>query len=363
MKLDASISPTPTMLNANARTANNAIVADDTNDSISVINIAGTLLIMTVSTLAIALLSWFFKRYFCCWRKRRNSDNTQYDDENDPEIANMEEQWCETNNDNETTSTIPSAITISGRDSRWRSLESPKQERVPSIQRRFHRRNGRRSSRRRRRRRRLRNGRSSLAASPTTSRASANETNENNFFDHTTILTSSCDGMSLPDKDCHLAENPEKRSKHLRSSLYPPGAHQTETSYPNATIQFRNPINGESGRYFFEDGEIDLLVDFLVHTEDYVKYPRSKLTILLRATSSKTRKDQEELEHLRAIVADAAASRQQGLQVFITTTANSNISTDGDLLRCAPTGGILVTFESVWELPQDHLNFLKDLVV
>ena len=169
--------------------------------------------------------------------------------------------------------------------------------------------------------------------------------------------------MSLPDEDCRLAENARQRSDYPRSSLDPPGAHQAESFYANATIQFRNPINGKPGRYFFEDGEIDLLVDFLVHTEDYVKYPRSKLTILLRAVSPKTWQDQEEFEHIRAIVADAAACRQEALQVFITTTASSNISTDEDLLRCAPTGGILVTFESVWELPEDHPNFLKDLVV
>lgn len=172
--------------------------------------------------------------------------------------------------------------------------------------------------------------------------------------------------MSLPDED--LANNTDQRnSSNNKASLDPPGAHRDEASFPNATIQFRNPINGKPGRYYFEDGEIDLLVDFLIHTEDYVVYPRSKLTILLRAVCPKTREGQEELNHLHAIVADAASSGREPLQVFITTTAsshkNANISTDDDLLRCASTGGILVTFESVWELPEDHPDFLKDLVV
>ena len=77
-------------------------------------------------------------------------------------------------------------------------------------------------------------------------------------------------------------------------------------SYPNATIQFRRPINDTgdntlNGEDDYDndnlDEDLDLLRDFLIHTEDYVRYPRSRLTILLRARVV-TDEDREELQHL-----------------------------------------------------------------
>jgi hypothetical protein len=197
--------------------------------------------------------------------------------------------------------------------------------------------------------------------------------------------------MSLSDEDraaavASVAESARRNNK-FRPTEDPPGSRLTgpslknAESYPNATIQFRNPING-NGRKWFEDGEVDLLVDFLLHTEDYVRYPRSRLTILLRARAPETNEDREELEHLRAIVEDAASAysftslgisehsepqqhQRPPLQVFITTTnsGGASVSSDEDLLRCAPTGGLLVTFGSVWELPEGYPGFLKDLIV
>ena len=90
-------------------------------------------------------------------------------------------------------------------------------------------------------------------------------------------------------------------------------------SYPNATIQFRRPINdtgdtalnsedvygndndNDSALIDHLDEDLDLLLDFLIHTEDYVRYPQSKLTILLRARVV-TDEDREELQYFRAIV-------------------------------------------------------------
>jgi len=192
--------------------------------------------------------------------------------------------------------------------------------------------------------------------------------------------------MSLPDEDCGIDDGMMNRP-----SMDPPGSRLDKEaaeidSYPNAMLQFRNPINGSDD----SDEELCLLVDFLVHTEEYVRYPRSKLTILLRARAPETEEDREHLEYLRAIVEDASSTtlalesppslgsenctehqqqRQQQqrppLQVFITTTTSgsSSVSSEEDLLRCAPTGGFLVTFGSVWELPEDHPDFLEDLVV
>ncbi len=352
------------------------LLATDTDDSISVVTIAGILLIATVATLAMGLLSWFFKRYCCCCRESRSNpddrDPEYYEDHRDSEdVEEAREGRCEIIKDNETTSTVPSVITVSRRDRRWGRRQKPRESpaadttqelasQPSNARRRFQRRNGNRGGRRSTRRGRRRHRSSFIAA--------------NNFFDHTTVLTSSCDGTSLPCEGCRVdvAVNSENTGRHShnikasRSSLDPPGAGlKGESSYPNTTIQFRNPINGKS-RYYFEDGEIDLLVDFLVHTEDYVVYPRSKLSILLRAVPAKTQEDVQELEHLRAIIADAASVREKALRVFITTTdGGSGIdkNTDEDLLRCAPTRGILVTFGSVWELPEDHPHFLKDLVV
>jgi hypothetical protein len=207
--------------------------------------------------------------------------------------------------------------------------------------------------------------------------------------------------MSLPDEECGI-------DVVNRTSVDPPGSRfdkeAVDDSYPNATIQFRNPINGNNDSRFLlkdddddddDDEEIDLLVDFLVHTEDYVRYPRSKLTILLRARVPETEEDRERLQHLRTIIEDASSTtlasalelesassppssgsencteqqqqqqQRPPLQVCITTTTsgNSSVSSEEDLLRCAPTGGFLVTFGSVWELPEDHPDFLKDLVV
>ena len=192
--------------------------------------------------------------------------------------------------------------------------------------------------------------------------------------------------MSFPDEDCCIdvaaadATFESKRNKGhkaattntaaatttTRSSLDLPGGRLEEESYPNATIQFRTPINGRNnGNCYFEGGEIDILVDFLVHTEDYIFYPRSKLTILLREIVPETQEALDKLQHIRAIIADAAACGQSSLPVFITSVSRSrrsHSSSEEDLLRCAPTGGILVTFGSVWELPQDHPDFLRDLV-
>jgi len=325
-------------------TNNALLLATDTDDSISVVTIAGILLIATVATLAMGLLSWFFMRYCCCCRKRSNPDDRDpeyYEDHRGSgDIEEALEGKCEIIKDNETTSTVPSVITVSRRDRRWGRRQKPFQRRNGNS-------GGRRSARRRRRRHR-----SSFVASrsATASREITTEANANNAFDHTTILTSSCDGMSLPDEGCRVdvAVNSKNTGRHShsinasRASLDPPGARlKGEASYPNATIQFRNLINGKS-RYYFEDGEIDLLVDFLVHTEDYVVYPRSKLTILLRAVPAKTQEDVQELEHLRVIVTDAASVREKALQVFITTTVGGSgidKNTDEDLLRCAPTGG------------------------
>ena len=158
-------------------------------------------------------------------------------------------------------------------------------------------------------------------------------------------------------------------------------------SYPNAIIQFRNPINVDSSDDcgFFDGEEIDHLIDFLRHTEEYVRYPRCRLTILLRARVPETDDDRDELRHLRAIIADASASSPSSSPVSATSIPSGNgefsegqqqqvrtpplqvdittVSSGEDPLRCAPTGGFLVTFGSVWELPRDHPDFLKDLVV
>jgi len=220
--------------------------------------------------------------------------------------------------------------------------------------------------------------------------------------------------MSLPDEGCEsiigdaanaegAAENTSRNETNDRPSVDPPGTllggeeivesvEDTE-AYPCATIQFRNPINGNNSDYArsSHEEEIDLLMDFLVHTEDYVLYPRSKLTILLRARVPVSEDEQEELQHLRAIVEDASSSSSSSsssppagsapppgnencteeyrqrppLQVFVTTATSggNSVSSEEDILRCAPNGGILVTFGSVWELPEGHPDFLKDLVV
>lgn len=358
----------PATMNTTMSTNNALLLATDTDHSMSVVTIAGILLITTVSILAIGLLSWFFNRYCCCCRQRSNPDDRDpefYEDHRySGDIEEALEERCEIFKDNETTSTVPSVVTVSRSDRRRREKQGRASQ--PSNARRFQRRNGnsgeRRSARRGRRR-------SSFVASRSTT-----VSNTDNFFDHTTILASSCDGMSLPDEgsrvdvDANSNKNTVRRNHNKnasRSFLDPPGARLKgeSSSYPDATIQLRNPINGKS-QYYFQDGEIDLLVDFLVHTEDYVVYPRSKLTILLRTVPANTQEEVQELEHLRAIVADAASVREEALRVFITTTAGESSMDKNaeDLVQCAPTGGILVTFGSVWELPEDHPDFLKDLV-
>ena len=50
-------------MNTTMSTNNALLLATDTDDSISVVTIAGILLIATVATLAMGLLSWFFMRY------------------------------------------------------------------------------------------------------------------------------------------------------------------------------------------------------------------------------------------------------------------------------------------------------------
>ena len=145
--------------------------------------------------------------------------------------------------------------------------------------------------------------------------------------------------------------------------------------YPNATIQFRKPFFEQGGDERNDDDdedELELLHDFLIHTEDYVRYPRSKLTILLRVAPELQRQGptdlyhcyysyQEQLEHLQKIVNEAASTSTStgGLQVFI-ATAQEN---DDDLLRCAPIpGSYLMNFDSIQELPEKHTDFLIDLL-
>mmetsp|Transcript_19295 Transcript_19295/g.53816 ORF Transcript_19295/g.53816 Transcript_19295/m.53816 type:complete len:511 (-) Transcript_19295:135-1667(-) len=167
-------------------------------------------------------------------------------------------------------------------------------------------------------------------------------------------------------------------------------------SFPHATIQFKIPINGSFDGC--DDGrnggsvDLDLLRDFLSHTEDYVSYPRCKLTILLRARAPCTPKEEEELSRLRSMVEDAAAFStlpstlpspsplppSAGGRTTTTTTATTIVAAGeellqvcvvtacgehDELLRCAPTGGLLVTFGWVGELPVGHSGFLRDLIV
>ena len=215
-----------------------------------------------------------------------------------------------------------------------------------------------------------------------------------------------------------------------------------------------------------DEEDLEWLEEFLLHIEDYVRYPKSKLTILLRvapepaassssssspsvlvpssvsqkqnrnntksATSSSTnpfeddavaaaidtntinaaadhhddidncRRDYfwEQIERLHSIIEEATTTitpaaaaattttnppantdddddnneedpaeqqpqhehhEEQPLQVFITTVQ----ANDDDLLRCAPIGGHLVTFNSVYDVPteQHASDFLIDLLV
>ena len=421
-----NITDTTTVLASTAASAlvTNPIVVAGTRNSTPVLTIVGALFLTAVSALGMAILSWFFKcQWCCCWwcfnranNRDSDSDTHEYDRDRDHdhnhnhnhnqshnqdlEEGGRRERHCDNETDSNTASTIPSIITIISRSSistdlRWDRRSGRQGTRAAAAAaaaasvaynkpasgfswptangRRFSLRNGNRNGNRnhtrQQRRRRYRRGRPSF----------------------NTILT---DDMSLPDEDCGI----DSGSTMNRPSVDPPGSHLDKEaaemdSYPNATIQFRNPINGRDD----SDEELDILVDFLVHTEEYVRYPRSKLTILLRARAPKKEEDREHLEYLRAIVEDASSTlalesesassphssnsehctehcteqqqRQQQqrppLQVFITTTTSgsSSVSSEEDLLRCAPTGGFLVTFGSVWDLPEDHPDFLKDLVV
>jgi hypothetical protein len=411
-----NITDTTTVLASTAASAlvTNPIVVAGTRNSTPVLTIVGALFLTAVSALGMAILSWFFKCQWCCWwccfnrannrNRDSDSDTHEYDRDRDHdhnqspnqdlEEGGRRERHCDNETDSNTASTIPSIITIISRSSistdlRWGRRSGRQGTRAAAAAaasvaynkpasgsswptangRRFSLRNGNgnrnRNHTRQQRRRRYRRGRPSF----------------------NTILT---DDMSLPDEDCGI----DSGSTMNRPSVDPPGSRLDKEaaemdSYPNVTIQFRNPINGRDD----SDEELDILVDFLVHTEEYVRYPRSKLTILLRARAPKKEEDREHLEYLRAIVEDASSTlalesesassphssnsehcteqqqRQQQqrppLQVFITTTTSgsSSVSSEEDLLRCAPTGGFLVTFGSVWDLPEDHPDFLKDLVV
>lgn len=301
--------------------------------SISAGSILGSLLLVAISILAVGILSWFLNAY--CYNQSKASP----DRDNLDVVDDIEEGRKGSKDDNDTTSTIPSTITILGDDQASSGLRWGR-ERLFSA-------NPNSTTEK---------GRKSLEQPPSHTRLSQKQAYQTQGNTH-------CITGKQPTED-----KPSKYPLPFHS-LDPPK--YSERSYPNATIQFRNPINGRKlGKYFFEDGEIDLLVDFLVHVEDYVEYPRSKLTIFLCANLPENPVEREELEHLEAIVADAVAYCESPLSVVLTTTSKgqrsaSGTSDDNDALRprCAPTGGILVTFGSVWELPQDNPEFLKNLVI
>ncbi len=322
------------------------------NLSVSVGRVVGSLLMVAIAILAVGLSFWFLKAYCCNQNKdsrgRTNKDQCSYNWEIDQSghVGDIEEAGKRSKEDNDTTSTIPSTITIprNGRassDLRWG------RQRLFSIN---------HNSKQQK-------GHTSLQQPPSHARLSRKQKYPSKS--NTYCLT------AKQSRKCKPSEMPSPIF-----SLDPPGAslnehhdeYENENSYPpKVTIQFRNPINGKHGNQFFEDGEIDLLVDFLVHIDDYVKYPRSKLTVLLCADLPENSEEREELEHLEAILADAAAYGDFPLSVFLTTSKrhkSKNWSNDEkDSLRCEPTGGILVTFGSVWELPQDRPEFLKDLFI
>lgn len=374
----------------------------------------------------------FFKRYCCFCFKRgfrhdRDGDVQNYDRDNVTDHSNYdviegELREGRSNDRNDTASTIPSVITISRRSfakgRRWyRRRKAEDNFSGPSAPSKNNRALGsaalsfmtgqRRSIRDRRRRQRRRHRRDRLLLgiphSPTTPSESSPRTSPcdsyNSFFDHATNLTSSCDDMSLPEEglgiDVVAANGRNKTTTNNNSdrlSVDPPGIRLAAgephsvmdvESYPTAIIQFRNPINGKINGTggFLDEEEMEELIYFLVHTEEYVRYPRSKLTVLLCARAPETDDDREELQHLQGMIADASSSssrsasatsfpsgnvdfaegqRQQRLPLQIEITI---VSCEEDLLRCAPTGGFLVTFGSIWELPQDHPDFLIDLVV
>ena len=310
--------------------------------SISVGSIVSSLLLVAISILAVGILSWFLNTY-CCNRSKASHDRDNLDI-----VGDIEEGRKGSKDDTDTTSTIPSNITIS-RDDQDSSSMRWGRERLFSSNPNSTTQEGHTSS---------------LQQPPSHARLSLKQ--EYPTQSNTRHITGK--------------ESTEHKPSKYPLPIYsfdPPGSgfnkdhNHYERSYPNATIQFRNPINGRKhGKHFFEDGEIDLLVDFLVHVEDYVEYPRSKLTILLCANLPESPDEREELEHLEAIVADAVAYCESPLSVVLTSNNKGQRSTNGsgdetDALRprCAPAGGILVTFGSVWELPQDHPEFLKDLVI
>jgi len=290
------------------------------------INVLGILLLATVSALGLSILLWFLKHYWCC-RFRHNEHNFEED--------LSRERQCGSNNDVD--AYIPSTITISGRsfpDHRSRSAGVAINKQVIND-RRFSRLNGRNHQW-------IRHGRNRQADS---------------------IETLSCDDMSLPDTDCEMGIPAFLENRTSRNNNNGPAfALSEDESYPNAAIQFRHHING-NGDGADQEG-IDQLIDFLVNTEDYVRYPRSKLTILLRAWVPETKEDQEDFQQLRAIIEAASNSPPHPLQVLITTNCagSSLMSSEENLLRCGTDGGFLVTFGSVRELPEDHPNFLKDLI-
>ena len=302
-----------------------------------------SLLMVAVLILMMGLLSWFLKAY---WGNQSKDSRCQKNPNHSGCVGDIEEAGKRFKDDNDTTSTIPSTITIAR--NRWSSSDMRwGRERLFSTNR-----NSKQQQ-----------GHTSLQQPPSHSRLSRKQkyASKVNTYSLTTKPSTKRKPFEMPSP----IDSSDPPGAHLNDYH---GEYQNKRSYPpKVTIQFRNPINGKHGKQFFEDGEIDLLVDFLVHIDDYVLYPRSKLTIRLCANLPENPEEREELEHLEAIVADAAAYGDIPLSVFLTTRErheNKNWSNDEkETLKCEPTGGLLVTFGSVWELPQDRPEFLKDLFI